>query len=708
MSATGANIPATTLRGGIVDSLNEELGIWLFVFKTLSAFYIAGWLAMRLSLPQPSTAMMTTVIVANRQSGMVLAKSFYRSVGTLAGAAAAFLIVGLFPQDRTLFLAALSVWIGACAGGATLYRNFTAYAFVLSGYTAALIAFPIINHPAAVFDSAVARISEVLLGLLVSGIVSDVVFPSRMRDVLRRTAREQFANFVGFVQASSNGKTEREALEKAHLRFVRDAVAFEDLRSSVIFEDPEARARSGHLLQFNQEFMAASTTFQLLHHLVNRLRQGGHDATAGALLELFTSIGTALDAPIQAGAAARILLPRLEAARHAMTEQVSTLRSRLVSDTDLRDFDAGAYLLRHFTGELHALVDTAASLQAPKLVFGSAERVRFTRGNDFLGAGLAMLRTTLTLLALGAFWIASAWPMGSSAIAIATAFAGLFASAPNPTAIVYRTLIGYATGLFAGFICVFFVLTRMDGYLLLVVGSAPFLMAGLAMMARPSVAAIGMGYSISFAFILSLSNRMVFDPTQFINQSIAQIVGIAAAAIAFIGMPAAIGSRWLRRRQLERLRRQVVLAARAPLAGLLARFESVNHDLFNQIVAQTPPASDDSRDLVAWTLAVHETGRALIHLRFDMARGPLPTEVGRPVTLAIGALAELYEYPDAAGYIRARDALAVAIGAVGDYPMAGPLLAHLQLIRQTVLDGDFPLAPFFPAEPTPREPDNAS
>ena len=708
MSATAANMPATTLRGRVVDSLNEELGIWLFVFKTLAAFYIAGWLAMRLALPQPSTAMMTTIIVANRQSGMVLAKSFYRGIGTLAGAAAAFLIVGLFPQERILFLAALSVWIGACAGGATLYRNFTAYAFVLSGYTAALIAFPVINHPTAVFDSAVARISEVLLGLLVSGIVSDAVFPSRMRDVLRRAAREQFANFVGFVRASSSGKMAREALEKAHLRFVRDAVVFEDLRSSVIFEDPEARARSGHLLQFNQQFMAASTTFQSLHHRVNRLRRGGHGAPAGALLELFTLIGTALDGPIQAGAAARSLLPRLEAARDAMTERVPALRSRLLSDTDLRDFDAGAYLLRHFAAELHALVDTAASLQAPKRVFGSAERVRFTRGNDFLGAGLAMLRTTLTLLALGAFWIASAWPMGSSAIAIATAFAGLFASAPNPTAIVYTSLIGYAMGLSTGFICVFFVLTRMDGYLLLVVGSAPFLMAGLAMLARPATAGIGMGYSIAFAFILSLSNRMVFDPSQFINQSIAQIVGIAAAAVAFTALPSAIGSRWLRRRQLERMRRQVVLAARAPLAGLLARFESVNHDLFNQIVAQTSPASEDSRDLVAWTLAVHETGRALIHLRIDMAGGPLPTEVARPVTLAIGALAELYEHPDAAGYLRARDTLAAAIVAVRDYPMAGSLLAHLHLIRQTLLDGESPLAPFFPTEYTPSEPDHAS
>ena len=707
MSATGANIPGTTMRRRILDSLNEEREIWLFVFKTLSAFYIAGWLAMRLSLPQPSTAMMTTIIVANRQSGMVLAKSFYRGIGTLAGAAAAFLIVGLFPQERILFLAALSVWIGACAGGATLYRNFTAYAFVLSGYTAALIAFPVINHPAAVFDSAVARISEVLLGLLVSGIVSDAVFPSRMRDVLRRTAREQFANFVGFVRAS-NGKMAREALEKVYWRFVRDAVAFEDLRSSVIFEDPEARARSGHLLQFNQEFMAATTTFQSLHHLVNRLRQGGHDAPTGALLELFTLFGTALDAPIQAGSAARTLLPQLEAARYTMTERVPTLRSRLVSDIDLRDFDAGAYLLRHFAGELHALVKTAASLQAPELVVGSVERVRFTRGNDFLGAGLAMFRTTLTLLALGAFWIASAWPMGSSAIAIATAFAGLFAAAPNPTAIVFTSLIGYAMGLSAGFICVFFELTRMDGYLLLVVGSAPFLMAGLAMLARPATAGIGMGCSIAFAFILSLTNRMVFDPTQFINQSIAQIVGIAAAAVAFIGVPSAIGSDWLRRRQLERLRRQVVLAAQAPLAGLLARFESVNHDLVNQIVAQTPPASDDSRDLVAWTIAVHETGRALIHLRFDMAGGPLPTQIGRPITLSIDALAEFYEHPDAAGYFRARDALAAAIGALGDYPMAGPLLAHLHLIRQTQFDGDSPLAPFFPANATPSEPDDAS
>ncbi|KLD77245.1 fusaric acid resistance protein, partial [Xanthomonas hyacinthi DSM 19077] len=182
MSASDLAITPPATRQVVVETLREEASVWLFVVKTLIAFFLTGWLAMRFALPAPSTAMLTTVIVANRQSGMVLAKSFYRAIGTLAGATAAIAIVASFPQQRDLFLVALSLWIGLCAGGATLYRNFKSYAFVLGGYTAAIVAIPVIDNPPGVFDSSWARISEVLLGLAVSGVVNDVVFPSRMRD----------------------------------------------------------------------------------------------------------------------------------------------------------------------------------------------------------------------------------------------------------------------------------------------------------------------------------------------------------------------------------------------------------------------------------------------------------------------------------------------------------------------------------------------
>jgi uncharacterized membrane protein YccC len=708
MSATGLQPTAPGTRQIVAETLREEANVWLFVVKTLIAFFLTGWIAMRLSLPAPSTAMLTTIIVANRQSGMVLAKSFYRAIGTLAGATAAIGIVAAFPQERDLFLLALSLWIGVCAGGATLYRNFKSYAFVLGGYTAAIVAVPVIDNPPGVFDSSWARISEVLLGLMVSGVVNDIVFPSRMRDVLRRTAREQFASFVGFVRDSTGGGIARDTMEKAHLRFVRAAITLEDLRSSVIFEDADARARSNHLRLFNQRFMAASTSFQSLHHLINRLKRAHRDLTADTLIRLYAPIGGALDAPIEAGAAARVLLPRLVSAREAMRATAPSLRATLSDPQDVRDFDTGASLLARFVDELHDYVDAAASLQAPRLVAGSAERVRFDRGNDFLGAGLATFRTTLTMLVLGAFWIGSAWPMGSSAMLLATVFAGLFATTPNPTRVTWQVMLGYLSGMAAGFVCEFFILTRLDGYGLLVVGVAPFLAVGLVMMMTQRLAFYGLGWAMGFAYILTLKNVQVYDPAHFINDAIAQVVGLGAAAVSFVVIPPAIGSAWLRRRQLARLRGQVALAAEAPLPGLRHRFESVNHDLVSQVVAQTEPGSADSRALIAWALAVHETGRALIELRHDMMRGDVPPTLRPYLDDALRTLARFYEKPGAAGYLLARDAVATAIASVGEHDGAKHLLEHLHLVRMALLDGESVLAAYMPGTPLSKDIAHAS
>jgi uncharacterized membrane protein YccC len=697
MSVNDIQAVKPTTREMVLAGLREESTTWLFVVKTLLAFYITGWLAMRLELSQPSTAMITTIIVANRQTGLVLAKSFYRAIGTLAGAVAAFLIVGLFPQERVLFLGALSLWIGFCSGGAALYRNFKAYSFVLAGYTAAIIAIPVIDHPPDVFDSAVARISEVLLGLLVSGAISDTVLPSHMRDVLRKQSREQFAHFMQFVQRATGGKIARGDIEHAHLRFVRDAIALEDLRSSVIFEDPEARARSGHLLLLNQCFMAASTSLQSLHHLIDRLQRNGRDVPANALIELYAPLGVALDAPISAGTNARSLLPRLEAARKTMDAQAPVMRDSLVSGRDARDFDTGASLLHRFTEELYTYVDTAALLQAPGRIASSAEKVRFTHGRNYYEAGLAMVRTTLTMSALAIFWIISAWPYGASAMLLATIFAGLSASAPDPSKAVNVTFIGWALGMTAGFICEFSVLPQMDGFLLLVAATAPFAMIGIVMMMWPALTVVGVGYGLGFTYILALKNQMVFDPVHFVNDMVAQFAGLSAAAVAFLLLPPTLGKPWFRRRQFEHLRNQVSVAAQAPLPGLANRFESVNHDLFAQIVAQTEPGTKDSRELVAWALAINETGRALIQLRSDMAVGQWPEEVKRAIAPAMDAFARLYESPSQAAYLRTREALDAAINEACKHADVGPLLNQLNLLRMTLLDELSALAEYMPS-----------
>lgn len=693
---------------GLRALLKGEADTWLFVLRTCLAFFLTGWLAMRMGLPQPTTAMMTTVIVMHRQSGMVLAKSFYRVLGTLVGAFAALAIVALFPQQREPFLLVMALWIGACAAGATLHRNFKSYAFVLAGYTAAIIALPVISiHPGDVFDSAVARISEVMLGLVVSAVISDTVLPVRLRDTLRGAVRSQYRDFLQFVREALLGEMPRERMELAHLRFVRDAVTLEDVRSSVIFEDPEARARSLHILQFNQRFMAVSTSFQSLHHLINRLMRQPDPVAAQALMKLYHPLGALLPVEPQ-DVVPEQLATRVQQFVNQLPAATDALRAGLADVGQIEDFEVGADLLRRFAHELEEYLRARGQLLHRVAPSAGVERVRFVRGNDHAGAALAFVRTTATMLVLGAFWVATGWPVGASAMLLATVFSGLFATAPNAAQLTGKVMLGYLAGLLAGYLCAFWVLTRMDGYALLVAGVLPFFIIGPYMVSRPKLSAAGIGYSMALAYILALTNPMQFNPLHFINDALAQVAALGAAAVGFVLLPAAAGTGWLRRRQMIALRAQVTLAAQGSLPGLRHRFESINRDLVHQVVAQMPPGSEESRAQLAWALAVNETGRALIQLRHDIAREPPSTRLHRDVDIVVATLARFFRLPDPVGWQQADLALQQAIDtARADAALESPgiargVLRHLRLVRLAMIDDRSAMAPYIVSATQPE------
>ncbi|MGH8052347.1 MAG: FUSC family protein [Stenotrophomonas sp.] len=706
ISAT-PNAGADPWFSGFRGFLKGEAGAWLFVLRVTLSFFITGWLAMRMQLPLPGTAMLTTVIVMHRQSGMVLAKSFYRVLGTFAGAAAALAVVALFPQQREPFLLVMALWIGGCAAGATLHRNFKSYAFVLAGYTAAIIALPIITtHPGNVFDSAVARISEVMLGLVVSAVISDTVLPVRLRDNLRSAVRNQYANFLGFVREALLGQLPRERMEQEHLRMVRDAVALEDLRSSVIFEDAEARARSMHLLQFNQNFMAASTSFQSLHHLINRLMRQESPAAAQSLLTLYRPLGEVMQSSPQ-DMPAEELAARIRQVRLELPARGKALRAALGSSTQAEDFEVGAGLLRRFSRELESYIHARGQLLHRVAPSKGVERVRFVRGNDHAGALLAFVRTTLTMLLLGVFWVGSGWPMGANVMLLATIFSCLFATAPNAARLTSKVLTGYIVGMLAGYVCEFVVLTKMDGYAMLVAGVLPFFIIGPYLTTRPKLSSFGLGYAIGLVNIIGLTNPMAFDPQHFFNDGLSQVIGLGAATLGFVLLPSAVGSAWLRRRQMAALRAQVRLAAQAPLPGLRHRFESINSDLVHQIVAHTAPGSEDSRTQLAWALAVNETGRALIHLRHDIARQPLPASLHGEVEAAVDALAAFFGQPSRPAWQRADAALRRASDAARadtEAPdIARQVLHHLRLVRLAMVDDHSVMAAYIVAPDASNE-----
>ncbi|MET1025023.1 MAG: FUSC family protein [Pseudoxanthomonas sp.] len=709
-----ANAPRPSWTGQVREALRGEGAAWMFVFKVLLSIYLAGMIAMRMGFSSPSTAMITVIVVMNRQSGMVLAKAFYRALGTIVGSIAAVTITAMFPQQPVLFLLALSLWVGLCAGGALMFRNFRSYGFVLSGYTVAIIALPAVNEPTQVFILATARLTEVLLGLLVSAVVFDVVFPARLRNSLRTAANGLMTGFLDFVRDGTRGALPRAQMEQAHLRFVRESMALEDLRSSVVFEDPEARVRSRRMRLLNQRFMAASTRFQSLHHLINRLLRGDpDDLVAGALMQLYRPLGEAL-AERKVGNHDDITA-RLEAVLAAQPARVTQLRASLPAPR-LDDFDTGASLLRRFTEELRDMTHTAAALQHPGIgrqINRASEKVSFRHATDRVSVAVTVVRSFLVALILGLAWMQSGWASGAGAMANVIAFTAILAAGPNPNITAAQITKGFSIGLLMAFVCVTLVMPRIDSYGMLVLGTAPFLMLAVYLSTRPALFGMSLGMCLGTLVPLSLGLAPSFDVASFLNNGVAFLLGAVLALIAFQLIPSVIGTQYQRRRLLTELRHQVTLAARAPLDGLAPRFESVSRDLFLQVVTHTQPGSDESRTLLAWALAVHETGRTLIELRHDSIDAAVPHAIEAHIDAAVSAIARLYDHLSPADHQAALSHLDAALADTvvdGAVPPSLQLVRqHLHLLRSALRDADSVLAGAAGSHPdTPTEASRAA
>ncbi|HEX2768006.1 MAG TPA: FUSC family protein, partial [Geobacteraceae bacterium] len=364
----------------------EGMG-WVFVFKTTIAALMAMGISMRFELGQPVTAMVTVYVIMQPQTGMVLTKSFYRICGTLAGTLASLALLGMFAQERVLFLLGLSIWVGLCTAGAALYRNFKSYGFTLAGYTTAMIALPLVMQPTGFFDYAVNRATEVGVGILCAGIVSDMIFPQSLGVSIVRTIQSRYAEIIGAVQAMLSGRMERQEIDRMHLRFIGNVMNLESFRSSVLLEASETRLRELSLRRLNRDFMAMSTTFHSFYQLMNRLKKADSPATQG----LAALSGSLADVLVTEGEAARTADEaqqterRIAAFRAAFPQQVEIVRQKYVSFPGSQanlDCETALELLYRFVRELHDYTCAYASLIAGRQSKGPLDDIRFAFQTD--------------------------------------------------------------------------------------------------------------------------------------------------------------------------------------------------------------------------------------------------------------------------------------------------------------------------------------
>ncbi len=223
-----------------------------FAIKTLLGGGLALWLALRWGLEQPAWALMTAFIVAQPLSGMVLQKGLARLIGTLVGTVMSVLFIGLFAQTPWLFLFALALWLALCTACSTMLRSAWAYSFVLAGYTVAIIALPAINHPLAVFDQAVARCTEICLGIVCATVTSALLWPMRVEQQLGGQARQAWSSGLQAASATLAGEAQA---RKGLLDILGRIVAVDAQREHAWFEGPLGRQRARAIRGLSQKLL---------------------------------------------------------------------------------------------------------------------------------------------------------------------------------------------------------------------------------------------------------------------------------------------------------------------------------------------------------------------------------------------------------------------------------------------------------------------
>ncbi|CAD5108718.1 FUSC family protein [Zestomonas carbonaria] len=707
------------LRRAFYEWARSDGLTWIYIAKVLCAAFLTLWLAMRLELPQPSTACVTVFIVMQPQSGQVFAKSFYRLIGSLIGLSVMIVLVALFAQERVLFLLSAAIWIGLCTAGAARYRDFRAYACVLAGYTATLIGIPATTQPEAAFMQAIWRLLEISLAVGCSTLVSAVLLPQTTTAAMRNALYLRFGAFAGFMLDGLRRKLDRNAFVAGNVRFSSEAVGLEAMRTAGAFEDPHTRLRSRRLARLNSEFMTLTTRFHALHQLRERLLgQSREDLLAAirpCLAPLEEILETLRDRPLTVDDAGR-LAERLERLRQEVRAAIRMARAQLGEDHGdaLLDFDSAAELLYRLVDDLHDYALTHASLSAHRHEREQWEQ-DFTPKANLLASVIAGLRTGMVVLLFGTFWIVTAWPSGGMFALNAVAILALVSSSPNPPHTAMQMAGGTALAAVLGIFVGLFVLPRIDGFVMLCLVIAPVFVLGAFLSTRPRWAGYGPGLLIFFCIGALPANHTVFDPSGLINNYIALLLSmiISAAVIAVVLPP---NAPWMWRRLENDLRRRIVHAVSAPAQNLVTGFESGTRDLVVQAygLASSSPAAQ--HNLLRWMFLVLEAGHAVIELRREQDELPdapayADNAPWRRATRVLGrALIRLFVQPSADNRQRALNAVQHAIdraqAAAEPYELhfeqapVRRVLSYLHFIRTSLLDPNSPLPPLPAPEPS--------
>jgi uncharacterized membrane protein YccC len=608
--------------------------VLLFALRTIAAGVLTLYLAFLFDLDQPKWSIMAVVIVSQPLAGMALARSFGQVIGTTLGAAVAVLIMAIFPQAPLPFITTLALWLALCTAGGTLLRYTSSQAFVLSGYTAVVVALLAIPDQDGTFLLAVTRVTETLLAVASVCVVS--LLTARPEAVAKGyfAKVDQVIKLVASHAAAVIRTEESEAdFQRRQRQLLGEISALEGLRRHLYFDAPRLRSANNLVLLLGNQLMLLTSRLTALRHQRQLLTERWEG-----------------DLPLD--------VQRLRAEELALLDQLAEQGRSLPADVRQRfvtlqlQFDDLAYEAGQLTEEMTATLrslawalrwEQARLLQQLEQILELSEAIQegreascLHRGQasplhlDFTLASMNAIRAFTALLVAGLIWIETAWDGARGGMILVGILCSLMATFPRPLMAAQSYARGLGLALLVSALYQFMLVPSISDFEPLALMLAPLLYVIAVGLASPATAGIGMGLGLSSFLMIGPQNVGTGQNTaiqwfEFAGAYVsAAMLALVVYAWIFPFRPA------LRIRRLYKEAREQVyeLTKAPPTDAQQFAFESRMVDRLTTMLGLLPAANDKAmQQLYEISLACVAVGVAMHQLRQQAQNNTLLTDV---------------------------------------------------------------------------------
>jgi len=502
----------------------------IFSLKSYLSAIMALYLAYSMGLPRPFWAMTTAYVVAQPWSGAVRSKALYRLVGTFFGSAATVYMVPRLSNSPVVMTGAMVLWVGACLYMSVLDRTPRSYLFMLAGYTAAMIGFPSVTDPSLVFDTALARVEEISLGIVCATLVHSIVLPRGLAPALTLQLDKAVRDARNWMHDTLSGQN-AEQRDRDRRVLANDITQLRLLSTHVPFDTSNLRWTSGAVRAMQDQISALTPAVSAVEDRLRAL-QANDQPLPEPVSALLNDISEWINAGAQASHETAVQLRAAVTRLPPAIDSHSTWRDALLASlmTRLRElidtYDECLALRREIRAGLEG-----APLRAPMRTQRSNRDPNAALHRDHGMALLSALAAGVAISVCCAFWIGTAWSNGATAALMAAIFSCFFASQDNPVPGIMQFLTYTVYSIPLSALYLLGIMPAIHSFEMLALAMLPTAFVLGIFIARPASAGKAMAMLFGFLGTMALQDTNTADVVSFIDTQVAQCMGVATAAI---------------------------------------------------------------------------------------------------------------------------------------------------------------------------------